>query len=102
AIYWHYPHYHSAGIGPCGAIRSGDYKLIEWFDDTICGPANKFELYNLKKDTGEQNNLARQMPEKVEELIKMLANWRSKVNAQMLTPNPNYDPQKARKSKKQK
>lgn len=102
AIYWHYPHYHSAGIGPCGAIRSGDYKLIEWFDETICGPANKFELYNLKEDIGEQNNLAKQMPEKVEELGKMLSNWRDKVNAQMLTPNPTYDPQKAKKSKKQK
>lgn len=102
AIYWHYPHYHSAGIGPCGAIRSGDYKLIEWFDETICGPANKFELYNLKEDIGEQNNLAKQMPEKVDELRKMLSNWRDKVNAQMPTPNSNYDPQKAKKSKKQK
>jgi len=102
AIYWHYPHYHSAGIGPCGAIRSGNYKLIEWFDETICGPANKFELYNLKEDVGEQNNLAKQMPEKLDELRKMLSNWRDKVNAQMLTPNPNYDPQKAKKSKKQK
>jgi arylsulfatase A-like enzyme len=99
AIYWHYPHYHSAGIGPCGAIRSGDYKLIEWFDETICGPANKFELYNLKEDIGEQNNLVKQIPEKLEELRKMLSNWRDKVNAQMLTPNPNYDPQKAKKSK---
>ena len=99
AIYWHYPHYHSAGIGPCGAIRSGDYKLIEWFDETICGPANKFELYNLKEDIGEQNNLVKQIPEKLEELRKMLSNWRDKANAQMLTPNPNYDPQKAKKSK---
>jgi uncharacterized sulfatase len=102
AIYWHYPHYHSAGIGPCGAVRSGNYKLIEWFDETICGPDNKFELYNLKEDIGEQNNLARQMPEKLDELRKMLSNWRDKVGAQMLTPNPNYDPQKAKKSKKQK
>jgi uncharacterized sulfatase len=102
AIYWHYPHYHSAGISPCGAVRSGDYKLIEWFDETICGPANKFELYNLKEDVGEQNNLAKSVldgPEKVEELRKMLATWRDKVGAQMLTPNPNYDPQKTKKSK---
>ncbi|MHC4464748.1 MAG: sulfatase-like hydrolase/transferase, partial [Planctomycetota bacterium] len=38
AIYWHYPHYHSSSIGPCGAVRKDDYKLIEWFDETICGP----------------------------------------------------------------
>jgi arylsulfatase A-like enzyme len=102
AIYWHYPHYHSSSIGPCGAVRAGDYKLIEWFDETICGPGNEFELYNLRKDIGEQNNLAKEMPERAEELSKMLSNWRNEVNAQMLTPNPNYNPQKARKSGKQK
>jgi arylsulfatase A len=100
AIYWHYPHYHSSSIGPCGAVRAGDYKLIEWFDESICGPGNEFELYNLKEDIGEQNNLAKKMPERVEQLKKMLYNWRSKVNAQILTPNPNYDSRKAKKSGK--
>jgi arylsulfatase A-like enzyme len=98
AIYWHYPHYHSSSIGPCGAVRSGDYKLIEWYDETICGPGNELELYDLKEDIGEQNNLARKMPEKTRQLKEMLATWRSTVNAQILTLNPNYDPQKARKS----
>jgi arylsulfatase A-like enzyme len=99
AIYWHYPHYHSSSIGPCGAVRKGDYKLIEWFDETICGPGKRLELYNLKKDIGEQKNLAKEMPGKTKELKKMLANWRNKVNAQMLTPNPDYNPKKAKKSK---
>jgi len=100
AIYWHYPHYHSSSIGPCGAVRKDNYKLIEWFDETICGPGNRFELYNLKEDIGEQNNLAKEMPRKTRELKKLLANWRSEVNAQMLTPNPNFNPNKARKSGK--
>jgi len=99
AVYWHYPHYHTSSIGPCGAVRSGDYKLIEWFDEAIRGPGSRFELYNLKKDIAEQNNLAKEIPGKTEELKKTLANWRKKVNAQMLTPNPNYNPQKAKKSK---
>ncbi len=102
AIYWHYPHYHSSSIGPCGAVRMGDYKLLEWFDETICGAGNEFELYNLKQDIGEQNNLAKKMPEKTKKLKEMLETWRNNVNAQMLTPNPNYDPQKAKKSKEQK
>jgi arylsulfatase A-like enzyme len=102
AIYWHYPHYHSAGIGPCGAVRSGDYKLIEWFDDTICGTDNRYELYNLKEDIGEKNDLSKKMPRKVDDLKKLLANWRNKVEAQMLTPNSNYNPQKAKKSQGQK
>jgi len=101
AIYWHYPHYHSSSIGPCGAVRCGNYKLIEWFDETICGPGNRFELYNLKEDIGEQNNLTKEMPDKTRELKKMLENWRNKVNAQMPTPNPNYNPRKAKKSKRQ-
>lgn len=102
AIYWHYPHYHTSSIGPCGAIRCGDYKLIEWFDETICGPDNKFELYHLPEDIGEQNNLAEKMPEKVEQLEEMLQGWRKNVNAQMPASNPTYDPQNSRKSKKQK
>ncbi len=100
AIYWHYPHYHSSSIGPCGAVRAGDYKLIEWFDESICGPGNEFELYNLKNDIGEQNNMAKHMPEKVKQLKKMLSTWRNEVNAQMLTPNPGYNPEKAKKSGK--
>jgi len=99
AIYWHYPHYHSSSIGPGGAVRMGDYKLLEWFDETICGPSNRFELYNLKHDIAEQNNLSKKMPGKTEQLRRMLANWRKKVGAQMMTPNPDYDPQKAKKSK---
>jgi arylsulfatase A-like enzyme len=99
AIYWHYPHYHSAGSGPSGAVRAGDYKLIEWFDKTICGAGKEFELYDLRRDIGEQKNLARELPQKVDELSKVLADWRRRVGAQMMTPNPGYDPQKAKKSK---
>jgi len=102
AVYWHYPHYHSSSIGPCGAVRAGDYKLIEWFDESICGPGNEFELYNLTKDIGEQNNLAKKMPKRVEKLKKMLSNWRTEVNAQILTLNPDYDSRKAKKSGEQK
>jgi len=102
AIYWHYPHYHSSSIGPCGAVRVGDYKLLEWFDETICGPSNRFELYNLKIDIAEQNNLAEKMPGKTGQLSDMLANWRKKVGAQIMTPNPDFNPQKAKKSKEQK
>lgn len=99
AIYWHYPHYHSSSIGPCGAVRMGDYKLLEWFDETICGLGNRFELYNLKSDIGEQINLSKRLPEKTSRLREMLENWRKEVGAQMMTPNPDYDPQKAKKSK---
>jgi len=88
ALYWHYPHYSNQGGLPGGAVRKGDYKLIEFYDD------NHLELYNLKDDIGEKNNLAGKMPEKAAELHKMLRSWLREVNAQMPTPNLAYDPSK--------
>ena len=58
AMYWHYPHYHGSGNRPSGAVRAGDYKLIEWYED------GQVELYHLKDDLGEQNDLAAKLPEK--------------------------------------
>jgi len=84
AIYWHYPHYHHSR--PAGAIREGDYKLIEFFED------GRLELYNLKLDIGEKNNLAKTMPARAADLQRKLAEWRQSVGAKMPTPNPDYDP----------
>ena len=88
-IYWHYPHYHSAGEGPCGAIRSGDYKLIEWFDKSINGIQTEgaLEFYNLKEDVGEQKNLIKDMPELAAKLYKKLSDWRKNVGAQEMEKN---------------
>jgi len=84
AIYWHYPHYGNQGGSPGGAVRVGDYKLIEFYED------GRIELYNLKKDIGEKNNLAEKMPVKAAEMLAMLKAWRKEVAAQMPTPNPDY------------
>ena len=82
AIYWHYPHYGNQGGSPGGAVRMGDYKLIEFYED------NSLELYNLKDDIGEKNNLAEKMPQKTQQLKEMLHNWRKSVDAKMPAPNP--------------
>jgi arylsulfatase A len=89
AVYWHYPVYHHST--PAGAVRQGCWKLIEFFDT---GPS-RFELYNLKDDIGETNNLAAKLPDKVNELKRKLEAWRKSVNARLPKANPNYDPQKA-------
>ena len=68
-----------------GAVRSGDYKLLEYFD------TGKMQLFNLKDDIGEQNNLVEIEPEKVNELKKLLSNWRESIGAKMMEENPNYD-----------
>jgi arylsulfatase A-like enzyme len=85
AIYWHYPHYHPGGATPYGAVREGDLKLIEFYED------HHVELYNLKDDIGETRDLARRLPDKAAALRQKLHEWRERVGAQMPTPNPRYD-----------
>jgi arylsulfatase A-like enzyme len=82
-LYWHYPHYYPT-TSPVSSIRQGDWKLIEYFED------EHIELYNLKKDIGELNNLAGKMPKRAEELRERLHSWRKNVNAQMPVPNPKH------------
>jgi arylsulfatase A len=94
-LYFHYPHYHHQGYKPAGAIREGDYKLIEWFEQTLRGEENQVSLYNLAKDIGEENDLSKEMPELAARLREKLHAWRKKVGAQEMTVNPNYDPEKA-------
>jgi arylsulfatase A-like enzyme len=76
-LYWHYPlpKVHWLGGRSCGAIRKGDWKLLEFFDD------GHLELYNLKDDRGERDNLAGELPQKTAELHALLKNWRTSINA---------------------
>jgi arylsulfatase A-like enzyme len=86
AIYWHYPHYGNQGGSPGGAIRAGDWKLIELFED------GRLELYNLRADVGERHNRVEEQPERAKALHRKLAAWRKSVAAQLPTPNPNRKP----------
>ena len=85
-IYWHFPHYSNHGMqSPGGAIRDGDYKLIEYFEN------GSVQLFNLKDDIGELNDISKIEIEKTKDLKLKLKNWRVKVNARMMKKNPNYD-----------
>lgn len=86
ALYWHYPHYHHTTPG--GAIRHGDYKLIEYFED------GKLELYNLAKDIGETTDLSKKEPQKTKQLHAMLKAWRKNVGAKMPTKNKYHAPKR--------
>lgn len=82
AIYWHFPGYLEGGRGgwrtkPVGAMHAGDWKLLEFFED------GRLELYNLREDIGEKQNLAQKMPDKAKELHAKLASWRKKVGARV-------------------
>ena len=89
AIYFHYPHYHHINtMGPAGAVRMGDYKLVEVFE------TGAVELYNLKDDLGEQHDLSKTMPELIGQLTNMLHDWRESSGAVMPVPHPDYSPEK--------
>jgi arylsulfatase A len=84
ALYFHFPHFSNTGSTPAGAVRRGDYKLIEFYEH------GRLELYNLKEDIGENHNLAETKPELARELHQMLAGWRKDVGANMPVPNTEY------------
>ena len=76
-LYWHYPHYHGSGWTPGAAVMDGDWKLIEFYHH------GDIELFNLKDDQGEENDLAQSMPEKTQELRRKLKLWQESLGAKM-------------------
>ena len=85
ALFFHYPHYYTTTT-PVNAIRQGNWKLLEYFED------DHVELYNLKDDLGETTDLSRQLPDKADQLRKRLHDWRNKVGAALPSSNPNFQP----------
>jgi len=84
ALYWHYPHFSNQGGRPGGAVRAGDWKLIQNYE------FGDLELYNLKEDIGETRNLAHAQPERAKRLLDMLGAWCQRTGATMPPPNPAY------------
>lgn len=86
-LFWHFPCYVGKAT-PCSALREGDFKLIEYFEN-----GGYHELYNLKSDPGEVRNLAKSVPDKAAAMLQTLHEWQSKTGAMKPSgPNPNYDP----------
>ena len=97
SIYWHFPAYLQSykrideqpdpffRARPCGVIREGDWKLIEYFED------GRLELFNLAEDIGEKRNLAKSNPEKAKEMHDKIKAWRARTKAPVPTEkNPGY------------
>ncbi|HLL95146.1 MAG TPA: hypothetical protein VK404_09245, partial [Spirosoma sp.] len=78
------PHFSNQMGRPSGAVRQGDYKLVESYE------TGKTELYNLTDDVSESKDLSGRFPGKTKELHALLLNWRKEVKANMPPPNPNY------------
>ncbi len=105
-LFWHMPTYTTNfGRTPCAVIREGDWKLIHWFGDyldttgftpddkpygkLVVGP--RTELYYLRDDLGESNNLAADRPKKTAHLTKSLNAWLKRTGAVLPSPNPDFD-----------
>jgi len=88
-LFWHYPHYGNQGGEPSSIIRSGDWKLIHYWED------GRDELYHVPNDVGEQRDLAAEHPDKRGALRKRLDAWLAETNATLPMLNPRYDAQLA-------
>ncbi len=86
ALYWHYPHYSTQGGIPSGAIRMGDWKLIERYED------GRAHLYNLKTDIGERNDVAAANEKRVARMRAKLHSWYREVDAKFLQPKNGQTP----------
>jgi arylsulfatase A-like enzyme len=80
ALFWHYPHYSNQGGFPGGAVRMGEWKLIEDYED------GQVRLFHLGWDLGERNNVAGRYPERVRRMRDRLHGWYEEVGARFLRP----------------
>ena len=79
-LFWHYPNEwgpEGPGIGAASTVRKGNWKFIYYHAD------KRMELFNLKEDIGETENLLEQNTEKSKELAETLTNHLKDVDAQM-------------------
>ena len=84
-FFWHFPHYTNQGGRPTGAMREGDWLLVEFYD------ADKAELYRLSQDISEKEDLSSANPERLRAMRAELDQWRRDNDVQYNRPNPECD-----------
>ena len=87
-LYWHYPHYGNQGGEPSSIIRRDHWKLIHYWED------DRRELYNLREDPSESEDLAAAEPELAGRLDAQLIQFLAETNAQIPARDPRFDPGK--------
>ena len=83
-VYWHYPHFSNQLGRPSGAMRDGQYKLVESYE------TGNIELFDLSRDVSEEKDLSKSHPEKVRTMLAGFRKWQQDVDANMPLPNPEY------------
>lgn len=97
AIFTYFPHSPSVPdwLPPAVSVHRGDWKLIRLFHGGDDGE-HRYKLYNLKEDLGEEDNLASECPDRVEELDALIDSFLDETDAVLPLPNPKFDPAKYR------
>jgi len=86
-LFWHFPHFSPQGGMPSSVILRNNWKLIEFYKQT---GVNNYELYDLSDDPSEQNNLVSTELEKTELLKRLLQEWKSETDAELLPKHGNF------------
>lgn len=86
-FFWHFPHYNNQGGRPAGAVRDGNWKMIQYYD------TDAVELFDLASDVSEQHDLAPQQPDRAAKMRDELKAWRKQIGAQENHPNPAFQPE---------
>jgi arylsulfatase A len=89
-LFWHFPHYTNQGSRPSGAVRQGNWMLVEYYDKA------QGELYELAADPSERNDVACQHPQQIAKMHAALGSWRKRVGAQRNRPNKTFEPLRSR------
>jgi len=89
-LFWHFPHYTNQGSRPSGAVRDGNWMMVEYYDE------EKAELYDLRQDVSETQDVAASQAERVSRMRAALPARCRDVRAPSNTPNPVFDPVKYR------
>jgi arylsulfatase A-like enzyme len=87
-LFWHYPHYGNQGGEPSSVIRSGNFKLIHYYED------GRDELYNIANDIGEQSDILSQNPEMAKQLRQKLDTWLKETDARIPQADSRFDAEK--------
>jgi len=92
AIFTYFPHNPPVPewMPPAVSVHLGDWKLIRLF---ACGAngGDRWKLFNLRDDIGEQNDLVAQHPEIVKELDGLINTFLTDTGAVTPIPNPTFD-----------
>ncbi|MBT8308046.1 MAG: sulfatase-like hydrolase/transferase, partial [Maribacter sp.] len=94
-LYWHYPHYGNQGGNPSSIIQEDGWKLIHYWED------GSDELYDLRQDPSEQNDVAAINPKVTQMMSRKLLDWLSEVGANMPEIDSTYNAELANQRRRQ-